>query len=94
MTDNPIEVDKGVYIRPSDVCSIEDQEYWDNSSPSDSFLESTGSRVILRNGLKLYLKTLRAIDVHDMLFPKIKDIVPSPDSPRAIMCNVNRLTQP
>lgn len=90
--DRPMEIDKGVYIKPSEVASIEDQEYWNNSSPSDSFLESSGCRIILQNGQKIYLKHLSAIDAHDLLFPPVKDIVPSPNSPRAIVCNVNRLT--
>lgn len=80
-----IEIDSGVFVNPDDVASIEDHEYWRDSSPSNSFLESTGCRIILRNGQKLYIKTLRAIDAHDMLFRPIKDVVPSPESPRAIL---------
>ena len=80
-----IEIDTGVYVNPEDVSSIEDHEYWRDRSPSDSFLESTGCRIILKNGQKLYVKTLRAIDAHDLLFRPIKDVVPSPDSPRAIL---------
>jgi hypothetical protein len=80
-----VEIDVGVFVRPEDVVSIEDQEYWNSHSPSDSFLESTGCRMILKNGQKLYLKAIRAIDAHDMLFPKVKDIVPCPEAPRAIL---------
>lgn len=89
MTNFPIEIDTGVYVRPDDVSSIEDHEYWRNSGPSDSYIEDYGCRIILKNGLKIYIKKLMAIDVHDKLFPPIKDIVPSPDSQRLIMCNVN-----
>ena len=88
-----IEIDKGVFVSASEVASIEDQEYWNNSSPSDSYLESTGCRIILKNGRKLYLKTLRAIDAYDMLFPKIKDVVPCPEAPRAILVNINPTPQ-
>lgn len=80
-----VEVDKGVYVLPSDVSSIEDHDYWNSLSPSDSFLESQGCRIILRNGLKLYLKHLRAIDAHDLLFHPIKDVVPAPNAPRSIL---------
>ena len=84
-----IELDKGVYVNPGDISSIEDHEYWKSSSPSDGYIEAYGCRIILKNGQKVYIKTLRAIDAHDKLFRPIKDVVPSPDSPRAILCNLN-----
>ena len=80
-----VEIEKGIFVEPSDVSSIEDHDYWGSRSPSDSFLESSGSRIILKNGLKIYVKCTRAIDVHDMLFRPIKDVVPAPDAPRAIL---------
>jgi hypothetical protein len=80
-----VEIDDGVFVSPEDVCSIEDHQYWNNSSPSDSFLESTGCRIILKNGRKIYLKKLRAIDAHDRLFTPIKDVAPCPDAPRVIV---------
>lgn len=83
-----VEVDKNMFVCPDDVSSIEDQEYWNNRSPSSSFLESTGCRIILKNGQKLYLKHLRAIDAHNMLFPPIKDVVPCPEAPRVIVANL------
>lgn len=83
-----IEIDTGVFVNPEEVVSIEDQEYWNNHSISDCYLESTGCRIILKNGRKLYLKTLRAIDAHDILFRPMKDVVPCPEAPRAILTNV------
>lgn len=81
----PIEVDTGIFVLASDVSSIEDHEYWRNNSPSDSYISSYGCRIILRNGLKVYIKSKSAIDVHDLLFKPVKDVVPSPESPRAIL---------
>lgn len=89
MREQLIEIDAGIFVLPGEVASIEDHEYWNNRSPSESFLESSGCRIILKNGKKLYLKHLKAIDAHDRLFRPIKDVVPCPDAPRAILTNIN-----
>lgn len=80
-----VAIDRDLFVNPDDVCSIEDHDYWSSRSPSNSFLEDQGSRIILKNGQKLYIRSKRAIEVYDMLFPPLANVVPSPESPRHIM---------
>lgn len=56
MIENIVEVDKGVFVSPSEVCSVESNGYWGGCSPSDSYWITDGARIILKNGQKVYTK--------------------------------------
>jgi hypothetical protein len=54
---NLIEIDKGVFVNPSEIEAIEDNGYWVHGSPSDvSYWNKDGSRIILKSGRKVYTK--------------------------------------
>ena len=50
-----IEIDNGVFVNPSDVSSVENNGYYE-VSPSDESWRDDGSRIILKNGRKVYTK--------------------------------------